>query len=202
MIHFDSKQSLSIFNQNYYENAMANNCKQCFNAHYQPHCHPTTNSLWLCSSVHCGPPHQSRRIWLSAEVHCNDVIMGAIASQITSLTIVFSTVYLDTDRRKHQNSASLAFVRGIHRRPVNSPHKWPVTRKVFPFDDIIMLTLNSDLHHNLCLYVKFCVYVWYNRTENGTQLFDDKVHDTLFYLFFICFFVFLNLSIPCDTAWS
>ena len=46
---------------------MANNCKQCFNAHYQPHCHPTTNSLWLCSSVHCGPPHQSRRIWLSAE---------------------------------------------------------------------------------------------------------------------------------------
>ena len=46
---------------------MANNCKQCFNAHYKPHCHPTTNSLWLCSSVHCGPPHQSRRIWLSAE---------------------------------------------------------------------------------------------------------------------------------------
>ena len=45
---------------------MANNCKQCFNEHYQPHGHPTTNSLWLCSSVHCGPPHQSRRIWLSA----------------------------------------------------------------------------------------------------------------------------------------
>ena len=45
----------------------------------------------------------------------NDVIMGAIASQITSLTIVFSTVYLDTDQRKHQSSASLAFVRGIPR---------------------------------------------------------------------------------------
>ena len=70
--------------------------------------------------------------------HYNDVIMGAIASQITSLTIVFSTVYLDTDQRKHQSSASLAFVRGIHRRPVNSPHKWPVTRKMFPFDDVIM----------------------------------------------------------------
>ena len=42
--------------------------------------------------------------------HCNDVIMGAIASHITSLTIVFSSVYLDTDQRKHQNSASLAFV--------------------------------------------------------------------------------------------
>ena len=70
--------------------------------------------------------------------HYDDVIMGAIASQITSLTIVFSTVYLDTDHKKHQSAASLAFVRGIHRRPVNSPHKWPVTRKMIPFDDVIM----------------------------------------------------------------
>ena len=70
--------------------------------------------------------------------HYNDVIMGMMASQITSLTIVFSTVYLDTNQRKHQSSASLAFVRGIHRRLVNSPHKWPVTRKMFPFDDVIM----------------------------------------------------------------
>ena len=35
---------------------------------------------------------------------------------------------------------SLAFVRGIHRGAVNSPHKWPVTRKMFPFDDVIMKT--------------------------------------------------------------
>ena len=70
--------------------------------------------------------------------HYNDVIMGAIASQITSLTIVYSIVYSDADQRKHQSSASLAFVRGIHRGPVNSPHKWPVTRKMFPFDDVIM----------------------------------------------------------------
>ena len=90
---------------------MANNCKKCFNAHYQPHCHPTTNSLWLCSSVHCGPPHQSRRIWLSAEA----------------------------DNQKHHRSTSLAFVWGIHRWPVNSPHRGPVTWKMFPFDDIIML---------------------------------------------------------------
>ena len=68
----------------------------------------------------------------------NDVIMGAIAFQITSLTTVLSTVYLDTDKRKHQSSASLAFVWGIHRGPVNSPHKWSVTRKMFPFDDVIM----------------------------------------------------------------
>ena len=64
--------------------------------------------------------------------------MGAIASQITSLTIVYSTVYSGADQRKHQSSASLAFVWGIHRGPVNSLHKWAVTRKMFPFDDVIM----------------------------------------------------------------
>ena len=64
--------------------------------------------------------------------------MGAIASQITSLTIVYSAVYSDADQRKHQSSASLAFVRGIHRGPVNSPHKWPVTQEMFPFDYAIM----------------------------------------------------------------
>ena len=71
-------------------------------------------------------------------VHYADVIMIEMASQITSLAIVYSIVYSNADQRKHQSSASLAFVRGIHRRPVNSPHKWPVTRKMFPFDDVIM----------------------------------------------------------------
>ena len=71
--------------------------------------------------------------------HYSDVIIGAMASQITSLTIVYSTVYSGTDDRKHQSSASLAFVRRIHRWPVNSPHKGPVTRKMFPFDDVILL---------------------------------------------------------------
>ena len=42
------------------------------------------------------------------------------------------------DQRKHQSSASLAFVREIHRWPVNSPHKGPVAQKMFPFDDVIM----------------------------------------------------------------
>ena len=51
---------------------------------------------------------------------------------------VYSTVYSDTDQRKHLSSVSLAFVRVIHRWPVNSPHKGPVTRKMFPFDDVIM----------------------------------------------------------------
>ena len=65
--------------------------------------------------------------------------MGSMASQITSLTIVFSAVYSGADQRKHKSSASLAFVRGIHQGPVNSPHKGPVTRKMFPFDDAIMI---------------------------------------------------------------
>ena len=69
--------------------------------------------------------------------HYNDVIMGAMASQITSLTFVYSTVYSGRSK-KTSNSASLAFVRGIHWLPVNSPHKWPVTRKRFPYDDVIM----------------------------------------------------------------
>ena len=47
-------------------------------------------------------------------------------------------VYSDADQRKHQSSASLAFVRGIHRGPVNSQRKWPVTRKMLPFDDVII----------------------------------------------------------------
>ena len=43
--------------------------------------------------------------------HYGDVMMGAIASEITSLTIAYSTVYSDADQRKHQSSASLAFIR-------------------------------------------------------------------------------------------
>ena len=70
--------------------------------------------------------------------HYDDVIMTMLASQITSLTVVYSIVYSGVNQRKHQSSASLAFVREIHRRPVNFPHKWPVTRKMFPFDDVIM----------------------------------------------------------------
>ena len=72
-----------------------------------------------------------------------------MASLITSLTIVYSIVNSDADQRKHQSTASLAFVRGIHRWPVNSPHKWPVTRKMFPFDDVIMAC--NLLRYPLCL---------------------------------------------------
>ena len=78
-------------------------------------------------------------------------MMGAMASQITGISIVCSTVCSDADQRKHQSSASLAFVRGIHRWPVNFPHKRPVTRKMFPFDDVIMNTALLDSTHARCL---------------------------------------------------
>ena len=97
----------------------------------------------------------------------SDVIMGVMASQITSLTNVFSTVYSGTDQRKHKNSVSPALVRGIHRWPVNSPHKGPVTWKMFPFNDVIM--------YSRCLVVlRFVVFrfvvikchlLWWTKAE-------------------------------------
>ena len=80
--------------------------------------------------------------------HYSDVIMGTIASQITSLTIVYSTAYSGANQRKHQISASLAFVRGIHWSPVNSPNNWPVTWKMFPFDDVIMTFVINGTSNN------------------------------------------------------
>ena len=70
--------------------------------------------------------------------HYSDVITSVEAVQITRLTIVYSTVYSGEFQRKHPSYSSLTVVRGIHRWPVNSPHNWPVTRKMFPFDDVIM----------------------------------------------------------------
>ena len=91
-------------------------------------------------------------------IHYNDVTMGTMAFQMTSLTIVYSTVYSGADQRKHQSYASLAFVLGIHRWPKNSPHKWPVTRKMFPFDDVTiysnyMLTQHDAISELLDTYV-------------------------------------------------
>ena len=63
------------------------------------------------------------------------------ASQIAGISIVCSPVCSGADQRKHQRSASLVFVRGIHRRPVDSPHKGPVTRIMFPFHEVIMVCL-------------------------------------------------------------
>ena len=90
--------------------------------------------------------------------HCCDAIMGTVASQITSLTIVYTTVYSDADQSRHQSSASLAFMWGIHRGPVNSPHKGPVTRKMFSFDDVIMIWLGLRIGRTKPIYPLLSVY--------------------------------------------
>ena len=114
-------------------------------------CQPTWKSLRIQA-----PTISTKPADCQSHDHYDDVIMSTIASQITSLTIVYSAVYSGADQSKHQSSASLAFVWGIHRGPVNSPHKWPVTRKMFPFDDVIMCLPNVD-----CLLIVVRLYAAY-----------------------------------------
>ena len=83
-----------------------------------------------------------------------------MASQITNLTIVCSTVYSYAAQRKHQSSASLAFVWGIHRGPVNSLHKWPVARKMYPFDDVIVVTLYAKAWRTMIIIHSRTVTDW------------------------------------------
>ena len=125
--------------------------------------HPQINTNWSRSQMH----------WYENRKHYNDVIMGAIVSPITNLKIVYSTVYSDADKKKHQSSASLAFMRGIHRWPVNSPHKWPVTRKMFSFDDVIMsfisywselsALMNVKQYLSIYMYISISVRYIYSR---------------------------------------
>ena len=61
---------------------------------------------------------------------------------------LFTQPFIRAQIKKHQSPASLAFVRGIHRRRGNSPHKWPVTRKLFPFDDAIMYSIKTEFWRN------------------------------------------------------
>ena len=123
--------------------------------------------------------------------HYSDVMMSEMASQIIGVvTIVYSTVCSGEDQRKYQRSASLAFVRGIHRWPVNSPHKWPVTRNMFPFDgpcnqpcvcprfrlinrnknlsDAMMLK-STKLKHDLVSILTFWVIHSHGITQNAKQ---------------------------------
>ena len=91
--------------------------------------------------------------------HYSVVIMGMMASQIISVSKVYLTVYSGADQRKHQSSASLAFVWEIHWWPVNSPHKWSVTLKMFPFDDVIMPFSESASHKSCSCFVLLCFVV-------------------------------------------
>ena len=96
--------------------------------------------------------------------HHSDVIMSAMTSQITDVSIVCSSVCSGADQRRHQSSASLAFMRGIHRRQVDSPHKGPVTRKMFLFDDVIIQEREAkpplDLGHEWVIASHFCKCIY------------------------------------------
>ena len=98
-------------------------------------------------------------------IYYSDVIMSAIAFQITSVWIVYSTVCSGADQRKHQCFTSLAFVRGIHRW-----HKGPVTRKMFPFDDVIMnnTIFNHFINHELS-YDEKSVLRWNTVVHESSQ---------------------------------
>ena len=94
-----------------------------------------TSLLWVLVILCQGIAYTFRRTryYLKIEYafYYDDVIMSVMASQTTSLAIDYSVVYSGTGERKHLNSASPPFVRGIHRLPVNSPHRRRVTRKCF-----------------------------------------------------------------------
>ena len=134
--------------------------------------------------------------------------MGKIASQITSLTIVYSAVYSDADQRKHQSSASLAFVPGIHRGPVNSPHKWPVTRKMFPFDDVIMtVSVATVLNTHPSVSMRFQNLISVISTDVNSRIRTEPHSLCIIYLYSFCSGK-LNVYIGCwgssvnDILWS
>ena len=83
--------------------------------------------------------------------------MSTMASQITSLTIVCSSVYSGAAQIKHQSSASLSFVKGIHRWPVYSPHKGQVTRKLFPFEDVTMKHMYTMETETSCVLIYLAI---------------------------------------------
>ena len=84
---------------------------------------------------------------LLEQLHYNYVIMTKIASQITSLAVVYSTVYSDADQRKHQSSASLAFVWGIHR------DRWiPRTKAQLRGKCFRLMTSSCGYEVHLCIY--------------------------------------------------
>ena len=129
--------------------------------------------------------------------------MGAMASPINSLTIVYSTIYSGADLRKHQRSASLAFVRGIHRGPVNSLHKWPVTRKMFPFDDVIMRITGTNRWGTKYSKWSHHVSVMYHLYfKLSTVLYAISCDVTLFYELMRPNFIEYHRCVAMFNAWS
>ena len=109
-------------------------------------------------------------IWYKAWwcIHYSDIIMNVMASQITSVSMVCSNICSGADKKKHHSSTSLAFVRGIHRWPVNSPHKgqfcgkcfhlimssWYASVKWYPWTGLPLIHLTACLVP--CHYINQC----------------------------------------------
>ena len=107
-------------------------------------CNSNMFPSWLNTSIILSAYAQ---LLIFTVLHYGDVIMRAMAFQITDVSIIHPTVCWGADQRKHQSSASLAFVRGIHRWPVKSSHKGPVMWKVFPFNNVIMYNWHKCMLH-------------------------------------------------------
>ena len=126
-------------------------------------------------------------------LHYHDDIISARESQITSLTIVYWSVYSGADQRKHQSSAPLAFVSWIHRRPVISPHKGSVTRKIFPFD---IVTLKVGV---CCMRMLFFIHVWKNKSTLHSFSFTYTCYLFRMQINRKCFNVFTTVMPKLDT---
>ena len=132
-------------------------------------------------------------------------VMSTMASQITGFSIVYSTICSGTDQRKPQSSASLAFASRNHRWPVDSSHKGPVTRKMFPFDDVtitktfigvpIGLTpyVNLEEYKQITIAIKRDVFKHWKKIVFRLQKKYDlrlqySIHDELF--LYLCYMTF------------
>ena len=116
-------------------------CYNYMTFHYDQKSDISTNIKTSNQIVHSELGYVHINVW--GVFHYTDVIMSMIASQITSLAVVYSMVYSGADQRKTSKLRVTGLCAGNSPGPVKSPHKGPVTRKMFPFDDVIM-------------YVRFC----------------------------------------------
>ena len=144
---------------------------------------------WWSRKWHAGPGQNETHFvsW----IHHSDVIISETASLITGVSIVDSTFCAGADKRKQKSSASPAFVRGIHRWSVNSPHKGPATWKIFPFDDVIMRCWN-------CLCYEFEIPANEGLITNGrilnTIMFRPTGHFSCVQIHYK--FLFINYQCP------
>ena len=122
--------------------------------HFQMHFHEFTEvcsqgSNYQSISIGWGNGLAPIRRHQNVISHYSDVIMSAMVSQTTGVSIVYSTVCLGADQRKYESSALIAFVSEIHGWPLGSRHEGPVTRKMFSFDDVMMQGRRLSRHRKM-----------------------------------------------------